>query len=215
MTPEPVNPGTFPTAQTFQCWDGTSLDLAALLVETRPVVQALLDGGIISAGAINAGYSIGFVMTSPIVNGEYLTDTNNWDHPERFVWFAGGWGVSHKRRIAEAACLLRPLLREMARSTLELRMVDPTQFFDAVEPAPTEDMPPWGDIPEGGAVMLTYGDLILRGAVRGLDEAGNHLVAVLLMEIIAKRIIAREEMPLLREGSDDGDGVEPDDSDRG
>ena len=138
-----------------------------------------------------------------------LSDPDYWDDPSKFVWFVGGWGPDRDRYIANAIRKLRPMLREDAESTLDMRFdsrkvksfgtgqpyehVIEGDWEDVVDQLDKDGKFPWGDFPWGGAVTVIMGDMVLVGAMSCLHEIDDDTVMRTFLRLLGKQIILHDD----------------------
>jgi hypothetical protein len=165
----------------YVCKDGTHIFMSQLIEELHGVVDALA-----AAGKIRENDSFGFAMTMPQANGSLMC-TDDWDRPDKFVWFTGGWGPHKERYVANAVRKLRATLRE-GGDTLDLRQHSPESFIDVADSVDGDGNFAWGDFPWGGAVIVDVFGVVAAGAVSCLHEIEDDYVARLHLGDILKRI---------------------------
>lgn len=180
---------SLPFERTYACHDGTHINMRRFLENFRIGLRYMGQMELIKDTP-----SFGFAMTQPVIEEEEVHD--NWDHPEQFVWFAGGWGPDRDRYIANAVRKLRPLIREGQDSTLEMRYRWRDQFEGTVDSVDQNGDYPWGDFPWGGAVRIDVSFLVLRGAVSCYKEMEDDGVAYLILRLLGQHIALGDELPM-------------------
>lgn len=178
---------TLPNLQTYQFHNGELLKLHDFLRQLKPAIEALMQ-----TGHIKSTKSFGFAMT-PLQWQGYALDFG-WNTPRQLVWFVYGWGPERNRYIANAVRKLRPLVREDADSTLEMRYRKPDLFRDVVPSTDGAGNFPWGDFGYGGAVKAKVGPLILRGGISCFAQIEDDAAARLLLGLLGNKILTGEEL---------------------
>ena len=176
-----------PQEQTYTCDDGTTIDVREFVEDHRPAIEALA-----AHGKIKDTENFGFAMAAPQF-GESVISLN-WDKPEEFVWFVGGWGPKRLQCIANAVRKLRPLLRTGFYSTLDLRRFAPQEFDNPVPSFDANGTFPWGDFARGGGVVVQMCELLLPGAVSCLKETEDDTVTRLILGNFAAKIVAGNKL---------------------
>lgn len=187
MTGSLLDVTVMPSERIYTCKDGSEINLRELLESHRGGVEALA-----SSGLVKPNESFGFAMMAPAVYPEITS--GEWNEPEEYVWFVGGWGPKRDRYIANAIRKIRPLVRTTYDSSLSMRFFHPDLFEDKVESSDADGNYPWGDFPWGGAVDARFGALCLIGAVSCLSEIEDDTVTRLILGCIAQRIIKGDGM---------------------
>lgn len=190
MTGRLLDVSTLPFDQVYVCEDGSRINLRDFLDRHRVIVEALA-----AAGLVKSNESFGFAMTQPFPKVIGEDDEYSWDEPSEFVWFVGGWGPDRDRYIANAIRKLRPLLRNGASyddplfSTLDIRFYQSDFFADRVDSQDDDGNFPWGDFPWGGAVLISFDETALVGAVSGLSEIEDDFVVKLILGGVIQLIV--------------------------
>ncbi len=160
-----------------------TLDFEELFNEKlRPVITSMMPSSLIRDTA-----SLGFALA----HSRHVLRNSVWvsDEPEMLVKMTAGWGPEKNRYIANAVRKLRFSARTHHDS------IDALQFPDLID-TPVDSVDergdfPWGDFPYGGAVWVTPfipGELQMLGAVSGLSQEEDHMVATLILQIFALEI---------------------------
>lgn len=198
MTGKQLDVTELPTEWVYSCVDGRLIEMNYLLSAHSETLAVMAGSGVIKVSA-----SYGFALTVPIGHNDKGWEVSDWDNPEKFVAFVGGRGPERDRYIANAVRKLRPWLRQAAAgcefdSTLNMRQFCLQLFEQGVESQNTDGTFPWGDYPYGGAVVVSFPEFALAGAVSGFSEVQDDTVARIILGSLAEQIII-------------GDGLLPDD----
>ena len=184
-----------PFEQTFIREDNTPIDMREFLDQYYDVAQLF-----IATGLVKPHESFGFAMEAPRLIKDGFGRVE-WNDPEKFVWFVGGWGPDRDRFIANAVRKMRPLLRSFldktwdgpafmaAPSTLAIRMEIPDYFCSKVRSRNQDGTFSWGDFPYGGAVSVPMGRYLFNGAVSCMTEIEDDLIARLILGGLGKQVI--------------------------
>jgi len=192
MTDRLLNVSAMPFERIYTCQDDTQINMSEFLRDHADAVEALVAHGLVRD---NEDSSFGFAMAEPSIKWSHIL--SNWDDPEKFVWFVGGWGPERDRFIANAIRKMRAMLRiinesrlmEEDFSTLRVRFWNQKAFKDIVPDKNEDGTFPWGDFPWGGAVLQHMGRLKLMGAVSCLTEIEDDFMAKLLLGGVGQKIV--------------------------
>jgi|GEM_PF-1060323 len=191
MTGRLLDVSVMPSEQVFTCSDGTFINMSKFLMSHRSSLREMANSGLIKKTE-----SFGFAMPRP--RKSWYDLSSDWDDPESFIWFVGGWGPQQDRYVANAIRKLRALLRYLDKytannvkslSTLDLRFFMPNLFEDVVNSANEDGTFSWGDFPWGGAVLQQMGDLKLIGAVSALTEIEDDFITKLILGGLGQKIV--------------------------
>lgn len=158
----------------------------------RPAIDHMMQ-----VGLIETSESFGFVMAIPGVKAGY-NQRHLWNDPYRLAWMSAGWGPNMDQCVANALRKLRPAVREGANTS---QMHSKIEIQDKVKKIESDGTFNWGDIPGSGGVWayrINRGGVNLVGAVDGLAQDENHVIAHMILGIfqieIAKSPVALAEM---------------------
>lgn len=172
-----------PFEATYTCDDGKTIDMVEFLDRFRGIVEVAAEESF-----IDDTESFGIAVTKPMTIEEFYADAHmdglcyDWGHPEKFVWFAGGWGPDRDRYVVNVAGKITPMLRRRAKSTLDLRFEvlagDGNIWRNVIKPTLQPDGSySIGDFPWAGAVVVSMGGMIVVCGVSCLHELDDHSTA--------------------------------------
>jgi hypothetical protein len=114
---------------------------------------------------------------------------HDWNHPQTYIWFVGGWGHESERYIANAVRKLRAALRT-GKDTLYMRVIDEGADFEhVVESVEPDGTFVWGDYPYGGAAFSEVINHIIPVAVSCLKEEEDDWMAKLIGGYIGAHLL--------------------------
>ena len=187
-----------PFERVYTCADGSEINLREHLEAHADAVEALAARSLVRD---NETGSFGFAMAAPGTRWKHILV--NWDQPEKFVWFAGGWGPQRDYYVANAVRKMRALLRIASRlqacededfSTLRVRLMNPGAFENVVEGKNPDGTFPWGDFPWGGAVLQHMGSLKLMGGTSSLSQFEDDFMTKLVLGGVGQKIILGDKL---------------------
>lgn len=189
MTGRLLDVSALPTDWSYDCVDGSVVEMRYLLAAHSEAIIELANSGLIKVSR-----SYGFALSVPIPHGGAGWQPNDWDEPNKFVAFVGGRGIDRDRYAANAVRKLRPWIRQASKggefdSTLSMRLFAPELFEQGVESQNADGTFPWGDYPWGGAAVISFPEFALAGAISGFSEIEDDFVCRMILGGLARLII--------------------------
>lgn len=176
----PLDVSVFPTTYEYTGTNGTTVELADMILDMKYMIELLAQLGVIRDTIGSFGFAVSFLEPHEL--------ENLYDDPGSFVGIVGGWGDEQHRYIANAIRKMRASART-GSDTLEMveagAKLDFDLFTDRVE-SEVKGAFPWGDFAHGGAAFVSFGDRTMLVAASFVTAEQDDLVAGFIGKLYGK-----------------------------